>query len=88
MGECERDLRGEELGLVLGEHAHLDQVAEELAALDELHEEVDAELVLEHVLHVHEERVVNLAQNILLQLDVLHLLILQNYVLPDALHGV
>ena len=88
MGECERDLRCEKLGLVLGEHAHLDQVAEELAALDELHEEVDAELVLEHVLHVHEERVVNLAQNILLQLDVLHLLILQNYVLPDALHGV
>ena len=76
MGECERDLRGEELGLVLGEHTHLDQVAEELAALDELHEEVDAELVLEHILHVHEERVVNLAQNILLQLDVLHLLIL------------
>ena len=49
----ERDLGGEELGLVLGDHADLDQVAEEFAALDELHEEVDAELVLEHLLHEH-----------------------------------
>ena len=36
----------------------------------------------------HEERVVDLPLNVLLQLNVLHLLVLQNYVLPDALHGV
>ena len=31
---------------------------------------------------------VDLPQNVLLQLNVLHLLVLLNCVLPDALHGV
>lgn len=31
---------------------------------------------------------VDLAQNVFLQLDILHLLVLQDDVLPDALHGV
>ena len=83
----EGDLGCEELGLVLGEHAHLDQVAEELATLDELHQEVDAVLVLEDVLHVDQEWVVDLPQDVLLQLNVLHLLIFENDILADDFHG-
>ncbi len=63
-------------------------MAEKLAALDKLHEEVDPILVLEDILHINQERVVNLAQNIFLKLDVFHLLILQDNVFTDAFHGV
>lgn len=78
----------EELSLVLREHTNLYQVAEKLTSLDKLHQEVDTKLVLEDVLHINEEWVVDLAQNVLLELDVFHLLVLQDYVLPDTLHGV
>lgn len=88
MGKSEGYLSCKEFGLVLGEHAHLNQVAEQLTSLDKLHEEVDTELVLEDVFHVDEERMVNLTQDILLKLNVLHLLVLQNDVLSDAFHGV
>ena len=50
--QSEGDLRCEKFGLVLWEHANVDQMAEELATLDELHQEVDPELILEDVLHV------------------------------------
>ena len=85
-GECY--LGGEELGLVLGEHSHLDKVAEELATVDEFHEEVNAVLVLEHKLHVDQEWVVNRAEDVLLKLNVLHLLVLEDDVLADDLHSV
>ena len=51
---CQRegDLCCEKFGLVFREHANVNQMAEKLATLDELHKEVDPELVLEDVLHV------------------------------------
>ena len=61
MSQSKGDLCSKELGLVLGEHAHFDQVAEKFAALDKLHQEVDTELILEDILHIDEERMVNLA---------------------------
>ena len=88
MGQSKRNLRCEKLGLVLWEHAHLDQMAEQLTTLHKLHEEVDAELVLEDILHVHQEWVVDLSQNVFFELDVLHLFVFEYYVLSDALHGV
>lgn len=81
-------LSSEELSLVLGETLDSDQVSEQLTTLDKLHEEVNSELILEDELHVNKEGVLNGIQNIFLQLDVLHLLILQNHIFPDALHGV
>ena len=53
---------------------------------DEDHEEVDSEFVLEDVLHVHDEGVVHVEQDVLLQLDVLELLVVNDNVLPDTLH--
>ena len=88
MGQGKCHLGSEELGLVLWEHAHLDQVAEELTTLDEFHQEIDTELVLEDVLHVNQKWMVDGAQDIFFKLDVLHLLILQDDVLADALHCV
>lgn len=88
MGESKGDLSCKEPGLVFWEHAHFDQMAEKFATFDKLHEEVDTELVLEDVLHIDKEGMIYRPQDILLQLNVLHLLILQNYILPDALHRI
>lgn len=54
--------------------------------LNEFHDKVDSIFVLEHVLHVHYEGMLNLEQNVLLKLNILKLLIINYYVLSDALH--
>jgi hypothetical protein len=54
--------------------------------LNEFHDEVDSIFVLKHILHVHNERVLNLEQNILLKLNVLKLLIINDYVFSNTLH--
>lgn len=63
-------------------------MAEKLPALDKLHQEIDTELVLEYVLHVHQEGVVHLQEDVLLHGDVAQLVVLYDEVLADALHGV
>ena len=63
-------------------------MSKKLAAFDKVHQKVDPKLVLKHVLHVYEERVVNSVENILFELDVVHLFVFDDDVLADALHGV
>jgi len=63
-------------------------MSEELTSLNEMHQEVDSAVVLEHKLHIDEEGVVDSIQNIFLKLDIVHLLIFQNDVLTDTLHSV
>jgi hypothetical protein len=63
-------------------------VSEQLPALDKFHEEVYSKLVLEHIVHADNERVLNCIKNILFQLDVLILLIIDDYIFSDAFHGV
>lgn len=53
--ESQSDLSGEELGLVLIESLDLHEMLEKLTTLDELHDEVNAELILEDVFHANEE---------------------------------
>jgi hypothetical protein len=88
VAQGEGDLSDEEAGLLLPEALDLHKVPEELPALDETHEEVDAELVLEDELHVYHEGMLHRVQDVLLQLDVLVLLIVDHDVLPDAFHRV
>lgn len=88
MAECERHLRCKEPCLALFEALNCDQVSEQLATLDKLHEEVNSKLILEDVLHVHEEGVVDSIQNIFFELDIFHLLVLNYNVLTDTLHSV
>ena len=62
-------------------------MTKELTALDKLHQEIDPELVLEYVLHVYEERMVDLSKYVFLKLNVFHLLVFQNDIFADAFHS-
>ena len=86
--QCQSHLCCEESHMFFGESFDLDEVAEKLTTLNEFHEEVDALLVLEHELHVDEEGVVNRVEDIFLEADVLELLVFDDDVFADALHGV
>lgn len=86
MSQSHGDLGGKELRLVFREPLDVHQVAEEFSTLHEVHQEVYAELVLEDKLHVYKEGVFNAVENVLFQLDVLHLLVFNHDVLADALH--
>lgn len=68
----------EEFCLFFSEALNLDQVLEELTALNKLHDEVNAEVILEDILHAHEEGVIVRVENVLLQVDVLDLLVLKH----------
>ena len=57
----------------------------ELSSSNEGHHEVEPEVVLEEVLHTDEERVVALEHDVLLQNRVLHLVVLDQDVLPNGL---
>ena len=62
-------------------------MTKELTALDKLHQEIDPELVLEYVLHVYEERMVDLSKDVFLKLNFFHLLVFQNDIFADAFHS-
>lgn len=88
MSQRQGYLSNKEPSLLLLEPLDFDQVTEKFAALDEFHDEIDPEIVLKHELHVHDERMIDLKENVFLKLDVLKLLILHDDVLPDALHRI
>lgn len=62
-------------------------MSEKLATLDEFHDKVDSEIVLEDILHVHDEGMIHLEEDVFLQLYVLKLLILHYDVFSDTFHG-
>ena len=71
--EDERHLGGVETRCVVGKAARPSQVREELAADDVLHQQVEVLVVLEGAEEVDDERVVELLEDLLLRLHVLHL---------------
>lgn len=87
MSKSNCDLGNEESRLILSESLDFNKMPEQLASLDKLHYEVYAEIILEHILHVDDKRMINRVQDILLKLDVFKLLIVYNYILSDAFHG-
>lgn len=74
--ESEGDLRAEESNVFLRETLDLHEMAEKLSSLDEFHEEVDAMLVLEDILHIDKEGMVDGVEDIFLKSDVLQLVVL------------
>lgn len=82
------DLHGKEFSLVFRELANSSQVPKELTTFDEFHEEENTEFVLENILHVYKEGVINGVENIFFELNVIHLLVLNNDVFSNGLHGV
>lgn len=81
-------LSNHEASLVLWESSHLHKMSEKLTALDEVHQEEDAEVIFEHVVHAHDERMLNRVQDLLLQLQRIHLLVFQYNILSNALHSI
>ena len=76
MSKGKGNLSGKEFSLILREHTNFDEMAEKLTTLDEFHQEVDTELILENIFHVNQERMIDLSEDILFELDIFHLLIL------------
>ena len=76
MSKGKGNLSGKEFSLILREHTNFDEMAEKLATFDEFHQEVDTELILENIFHVNKERMIDLSEDILFELDIFHLLIL------------
>lgn len=67
----------------LGELPCFTQVHEEFATAHELHHEENLLICLEYVLHTHEEGMIGLLQNLLLQQCGLDLIVIDDYVLPQ-----
>ena len=59
MAKSKAYLHSEELSLVLWELSHLNEMAEEFSSFDKWHEEIDTVLILEHICHINQERMVN-----------------------------
>lgn len=70
VGHGQHELRGVVAGHVVGKAALAPQVREELSALHVLEHEVESPLVLEVAQVVDDERVLDLAQDLHLALDV------------------
>ena len=66
--ECKSDLSCVKLGFCLREALLLRKMLEELATLNELHDEVYAVRLLENVVHSDDKRVINLVEDELLDL--------------------
>lgn len=60
----------------------------ELSSLDEVHDEVDAEVVLEDEVHAHDERVFNIVKDVLLEFEALKEVLVNDHIFADALHGI
>ena len=86
VAESKSDLGGEKFSLVFVEPFYLYQVSEQFASCYEFHDEVYARIVLEHVLHSHNERMGNVEKNVFFELDIVELLVVDDNVLANALH--
>lgn len=64
------------------------EMVEQLTSVDELHDEVEMELVLERELELHNERMVKLLQDVTLDSDTVKLVSLEHKFFFDAFHRV
>ena len=88
VSKSQSDLDHEKSGGILWESPDFLQMAEKLPALYKLHQEIDAEFGLEHVLHVDQERVIHPEQHILLHFYIFHVVELNYEIFADGLHCV
>lgn len=88
VAKCKGDLGRVKLSLFLGEALLLRKMFEELSALNEVHDKVDAVGLLEDVVHADDKGVVDLKQDQLLHLERVDRVVLYHDVFPDHFHGV
>jgi len=87
--ETDRDLHDEELHLVFGEDTlEVLKVIKQHSTLDEWHDKVDVQLILEDEIHVDQEWIVGSFEHVFLCMQVLKLITLDDQVLSDCFHGV
>lgn len=82
------DLNSIEARSVFIEARDIAQVHEQLTATHKPHDEEDFLLSLEHVAHAHEEGVVSLQKDVLLQTSRLDLVVFDDYIFTQRLHSV
>lgn len=63
-------------------------MTEEFATSDEVHEEIDTEVVLIDIVHAHNEGVLDSVEDVFLKLEALEEVLVNHKILADALHGV
>ena len=88
VANCCSNLRSIKFSFFFWESFLTTQVSVEFTSSDEVHEEIDPDIFLEHILHVYYEWMLNVKQDILLQLDVVVLLIINDNIFSDALHSI
>ena len=88
VAERHSDLNGIEARSVLIEARDIAEMHEKLTATHKSHDEEDLLLSLEHVAHAHEEGVISLQQDVLLQTSRLDLVVFNDYILAERLHSV
>jgi len=67
VAESDGNLGDHKASLFFWEASLLDEMSEQLASLDEVHDEEDSELVLEHVIHGDNEWMLDVVEDLLLQ---------------------
>ena len=86
--ECQTDFYCIEASPILIKAAlHLLKVEEKLATVHELHDQVQTLIVLKCVLKSHDERVIELFENLTLDTNAGHLVCLDEQVFQYRLHG-
>ena len=63
-------------------------MSEELSSLNKVHDEEDSELVLEYIMHWHDEGMEYIEQDFFLQFQGVHLLVFDYNIFSYALHGI
>ena len=86
--QSNQDLRWNELGLLFCEPLFVANVVVQIAPSNEVKEEINSKVVLKHVGHVQDERVLRLEQNIFLCPCVNYLPLFDQYIFVDSFHSV
>lgn len=88
MSDGNSDLCGIETGSILCETGGCPQMHEQFTASHESHNEENLRLCLEDVMHANQEGMIGLHQNLFLELRGLHLIVVENDVLPQRFHRI
>ena len=86
--ECHGNLNRIKTRSLFRESCNLSQVREQLTTSHKSHDEEHFLLRLEDVIHTDQEGVISLHENVLLEFRRLNLVILNDYILAEGLHGV
>ena len=88
MSQSQGNGKSIELGPLFWELSHLSEMHEKFSTSDKLHYEEDFLISLEHIFHTDQKWMISFLQNFLLEQCRLNLVIIENDVLSQRLHGI